>query len=297
MAVIGLHDADRTNFPNLCLMKLSSAYKAAGFDVSWYDPGLPPEHYSKVVSAKIFTFTTNPDTLPESNVIFGGYGYADGVHKLPDRVEHSCPDYSLYGLNYSLGFLTRGCIRKCSHCFVPLREGAMRRGSSIEEFVRHKDVVLMDNNVLGSDYGIEQLDRIIELGLRVDFNQGIDARLIDDSVARRLGKVRWLHPVRMACDSDGQVEAVLKATKLLRWHNCTPSRYFCYVLVTDVASAVERIKELKGAYIDPFAQPYIDMAGTPATIQQKQLARWCNHKAAFKKCTFEEYVAERGDRV
>ena len=129
------------------------------------------------------------------------------------------------------------------------------------------------------------------LELRVDFNQGLDARLIDDAMAKCLSKLKWLHPLRLACDTAGQVESIRKAVELLRWNNVTPSQYFCYVLVKDVDDAVERVRTLKGLYVYPFAQPYRDRKGTEPSIEQKAFARWCNRREAFRSCTWEEYKA------
>ena len=61
----------------------------------------------------------------------------------------------------------------------------------IEEIAvnNRKNIILMDNNVLASEYGLQQIEKIIRLKLRVDFNQGLDARLVTDEVARLLAKV------------------------------------------------------------------------------------------------------------
>ena len=36
----------------------------------------------------------------------------------------------------------------------------------------------MDNNVVASDWGLSQIEKIINLKVKVDFNQGIDCRII-----------------------------------------------------------------------------------------------------------------------
>lgn len=282
---VGLHTADGTKFPNLALMKLSSWYKSRGDYVEWYNV---EGEYDLVYSSKVFTFSPEPK-IDHPVVICGGSGYGTGL-ELPQEVEHSCPDYDLYPTDYSLGFLTRGCNRKCKHCFVPDSEGMIRAHTDIEEFARHRDVVLMDNNVLAHPHGISQIEKIIELDLKVDFNQGIDARLIDDSVAKLLGKVKWLNPVRLACDHKSQVPSIAKAVELLRWHNVTPRRYFCYVLVEDLEDAIERVKFLKALNVDPFAQPFRDKDNNEPLKILKKFARWVNHKAEYNSRTWDEYL-------
>ena len=180
----------------------------------------------------------------------------------------------------------------CSWCIVPDKEGDIRAHADVEEFLHCDRVVLMDNNILAHSHGIEQIEKMGRLNLKVDFNQGLDARLIDDSVAKRLSKLKWLSPLRLSCDHKGQMSSVRKAVEILRWHNVTPVRYFCYVLVRDVDDAVERVKFLKGINVDPFAQPYIDTIGSKPSWRQRMFSRWVNHKAEFKSRTWDDYSAQ-----
>ena len=182
---IGLHNADNGRYPNLALMKLSAYHKAKGNDVEIFFPLM---RYDIVYSSKVFTFT--PDEITPTMTIKGGTGYGS-INPLQDEIEHACPDYDLYGLDYSMGFLTRGCNRKCEWCVVPEKEGQAHEHADIEEFLRHGEVVLMDNNVLQVDHGIRQIEKISQLGVKVDFNQGLDSRLIDDTTAKLLSTVKW----------------------------------------------------------------------------------------------------------
>jgi hypothetical protein len=144
---------------------------------------------------------------------------------------------------------------------------------------------------LAHEHGIHEIEKISKMGIKVDFCQGLDARLIDDSIAKLLSKVSWDPTIRLACDSHAMIEPVRKAVELLRWHNARPTRYMVYVLIKDTQEALERIRFLKGMDLDPHAQPYRDLDGTEPTQEQKDLARWCDMKAVYKKCTWEEYKA------
>lgn len=286
---IGLHDSDSHNFPNLVLMKLSAYHKKKGDVVEKFIP-MFSFNYDKIYSSKIFTFTSEDTYLPDDDrVVKGGTGYKTNLI-LDEEMEHIMPDYHLYGLDYSVGFLTRGCIRNCDWCIVPRKEGKIHKHADITEFLAHKQAIIMDNNVLAYDFGIDQLGKIANLGIKVDFNQGLDARLIDIFIARKLSKIKWLAPIRLACDQKSQMPVIEKAVKLLRDNNCTPRHYFCYVLVNDIEDALERVEFLRSLDVSPFAQPYRDPEKNiePTSIQ-KDFSRWVNYKPAFNSCTWKDY--------
>ncbi len=242
----------------------------------------------------MFTFTKTNMYLPEKT-LKGGTGYSLSS-SLPDGIEHIFPDYTLYPQkNFALGFLTRGCPNKCKWCIVPEKEGKIRAHTNFEEFAR-KDtphIIFMDNNVLAGEHGKKEIERLAKSDYKVDFNQGLDARIIadDDAIAKRLAKLKWFKPLRLACDTLSQMSAVERAVKKLRNHGCKPKQYFCYVLVReDIEDALERILFLKKLKVDPFAQPYRDLEGkTEPVKEQKDFARWVNHKAVFNTVPWEAY--------
>lgn len=297
--VIGLFDYEKTNYPNLALMKLSAWHKERGDTVKlWQGPLSQP--YDKIYASKVFTWTKENKYLPK-NTKNGGTGFIntkDIKNVLSDSIEHTCPDYSLYpNIKASYGFLTRGCPNKCSWCFVPKKEGTIKKHADIEEFTRHKDVVLMDNNVLAHPWGIQQIEKIIKMGLKIDFNQGMDAKRIDKGIAKLLSKVKWISKIRLACDTNSDIEPIKKAIELLRWYDTSPRNYFVYLLVQDIESALERVKFLKGMYTTPFAQPYRDQKGSKPSRIQKDFARWVNRHEIFFNCTWDEYKRKLGYRI
>lgn len=293
MSLIALHDSDYTGFPNYALMKLSAYHKAQGDHVEWW---IPMVKYDRVYSSKIFTFSPEDPMLPPDTIKGGtGYGILD---ELSPEVDAVFPDYSLYpDCDHAIGFLTRGCIRKCPWCIVPKKEGAIRAYRSWREVKRPdcRDIVFMDNNVLASEWGLEQMEDMIGENVRIDFNQGMDARLITPEVAEIIGKLKWIRSVRMSCDTDAMLDTVLDKIDLLKQHGTKPYKVFVYLLVQDIASAEKRAVALRNAGVDVFAQPYRDFENSvEPTRQMKDLARWVNHKAIFNSVdSFADYKKHR----
>lgn len=287
--LIGLHDSDNTGFPNYALMKISSWHKERGDIVEWWNPMLK---YDRVYSSKIFTFTQESLYLPQ-DTIKGGTGY--GIYdSLPDEIDAMFPDYSIYpNVNYAIGYLTRGCIRKCPWCVVPKKEGLIRPYRTWREIKRpdSKDIVFMDNNVLASNHGVEQMQDMIGQDVRIDFNQGLDARLITTEIAEILGKLKWIRFIRTACDTDDMLDIVIEKAKMLERFGVKPWRMFVYVLVKDITSAERRVLALRDAGMNMFAQPYRDFENkTEPPEEMKSFARWVNNKAVFNSAkTFAQY--------
>ncbi|MDR0692558.1 MAG: radical SAM protein [Prevotellaceae bacterium] len=299
---IGLIDVDGHNFPNLALMKILAYHKLREDVVEWVNYF---ERYDKVYISKVFTFTPDICTTIQADAVeFGGSGY-DITKKLPAEIDNHQPDYSLYPISKwydgktAYGFLTRGCIRHCPWCIVPQKEGTVKPYTDIEEILQgRKQAILMDNNILAAgEYGMAQLEKIAKTGCRVDFNQGLDARLIvsNPAIQKLLAKIKWLNPLRMACDTPAMMDTVAQAAELLRGAGLKPSRLFAYVLLTDLQGSYDRINFLQDLDIMPFAQPYRDFTPKQVIPQwQLDMARWANDKAILRSCDFKEYRPRKG---
>jgi len=283
----GLIDVDGHNFPNLALMKIAGYHKSHGDTVEWCNPY---KRYDTVYQSKVFTFTPDCNlTVWSDEILKGGTGYGMYDELFCDGSE---PDYSMYPqYPHAYGFLTRGCIRHCPWCIVPKKEGNIRAYRDIKTVLQNKkSAILMDNNVLASEHGITQLERIAEIGCKVDFNQGLDSRLVTDDIAKLLSKIKWIRYIRTACDSQAAVEPLLKAVEKLNKFGVKNYRIFVYLLVKDVTDANERAKILKRLGMNPFAQPYRNYEqNTLPTAEQKRFARYVNHKAIFKSIEWEDY--------
>lgn len=284
--IIHLYDCDQTGFPNLALLKLSAHHKEQGHTVVWNQPLFGGDLN---FSSRVFTWHEN--FLPDYYV---KGGWTESTETLPDNIEHICPDYE--GMDYSMGFLSRGCIRHCSFCVVPDTEGDIRPHSEPEEFIRHKKAVLLDNNWLASPRWESDFEWLKKNSIKCDFNQGLDARLVDDGVAKRLAVLKFDPYIRFACDSQQQVKPLKRAINLLHRNGMPPSRgVFVYTLLTDdLEESYDRIMQISGMgkRIFPFAMPYRDTEGK-VSRESADLARWVNHRATFRKVGLEAYQGPR----
>ncbi len=291
---IALVDVDGHHFPNLALMKLSAWHKANGDSVKLYDPLF--SRPDRIYASKVFSFT--PDFLDyaagDPEPIRGGTGYNPDV-KLPEDIERMTPDYSLYPeWTSAVGFLTRGCIRNCPWCIVPKKEGLLQEVDDIERVATgRKEVVLLDNNFLAADkeFVREQLEKAARLRLKIDFNQGLDARLVTPENARLLAACRWIRYIRFSCDTVAMIEPIRRAVSLIREAGCK-REIFCYMLVQDIADSETRLRAMVDLNVIPFAQPYRDFTGdsTP-TAEQRKFASFVNVKGGklCRKMSFKEY--------
>lgn len=295
---IGLLDIDGHNFPNLALMKLSAWHKQQEDEVSWYT-GI--EHYDKVYLSKVFTFSTDDlRVIQADEIVKGGSGYKMFDQWLPEEIEHICPDYSLYPMYpNAYGFLTRGCVNKCPFCIVPRKEGAIRPHADITEFIdNRKSAILMDNNAIASDWGLQQIEKIASMKIKIDFNQGIDCRIIakDKSIAKLLSRIHWQTYLRMAYDNSEITEEVTTAIAYLKEAGLPSYKLFFYILVKEgqIKDAEKRALYLDSLGCKPFAMPYRDLDNNiPPSNEQRKFANWVNQKRAFKSCKFENFELQK----
>lgn len=294
---IGLIDVDSLHFPNLALMKIAAWHKQQGDSVEWVNY---LQAYDRVYKSKIFTFTPDDcNSLNTSEIIRGGTGY-NLYNELPPSIDAISPDYSIYPqYPHAYGFTTRGCPNTCKWCIVPVKEGYIRPYKEVESIIAgRKSLILMDNNILSIEHGIKQLEKLTRLKVKVDINQGLDARIIarDTHIAKILSKIHWLRYIRLACDTSSQLPHIIRAIHQLRHNGILPYRIFCYCLVTtDIQDAHYRITQLMKLGIVPFAQPYRDFTRYNHTTQaQKDLAHWCNRKHICNSTTFPDFQPRKG---
>lgn len=132
----------------------------------------------------------------------------------------------------SILFSSRGCIRNCPFCVVPKLEGTIRSViTDVENYIYpgHKKIILWDNNFLASPDWKVVIKKLKDLNMKVDFNQGLDARLIDEEKAGMLAELK-LTLLRLAYDDSHEKIAVRKAIDLLSDHGILRRKILLYTL-------------------------------------------------------------------
>ena len=195
--------------------------------------------------------------------------------------------------DYIVGFLTRGCVRHCPWCVVPRKEGEIKVANDIRDIAHDgKDVVLLDNNFLAADelFVADQLTCIARQKIRIDFNQGLAARLVSPEYAKLLAACIRIRFIRFSCDKSAMTEPIRRAVSLIRETGCK-REIFCYMLVQDVQEAEQRLHALVDLGVTPFAQPYRDFTNGDTSKEQRDFARFANVKGGklCLKMKFKDY--------
>lgn len=291
---------------NLALSKLATYHRSKN-DVVGRNMSNPDRvYYSAIFSwtAEKFFGKNQSQTPIGAKGIVGGYPFNDA--KLPEEAEHLMPAYDLWDVDYSLGYTSRGCIRKCGFCIVPKKEGAIRDYESITRFHHpdHKKIILLDNNFFASPKWRDNLSYIHENSLKVNFNQGFDLRLMTEEIAKLLKdthctnhgfKARAYHTAFDSLKDERQIRTGLEhmLDAGIRSGNIT-----VFVLVgynTTDAEDMKRCSILWDEYgVHPFVMKYNRRRDNEFL---NQLARWANRPAARRNHTFDEYCMHRIGRT
>lgn len=293
---IGLLDVDSYHFPNLPLMKLSSYHKAQGDTVEWWSE---TGSYDRVYMSKVFdeTYTSDiPEPVNAAEIVKGGTGY--GLeNRLPDEIEHTYPDYSLYPKltkDTAYGFLTRGCCRGCSFCIVSAKEGRQsRKVADLSEFWSgQKHIKLLDPNLLACPDHPALLEQLAASSAYVDFTQGLDARLLTPDNIALLNRVRKSN-IHFAWDYMSESQEVLEGLNLYakltnkKLHGNYGTVYCLTNYGTTMEENLHRVEVLDRMGYNPYIMIY-DKPHAPHEL--RQLQRWCNSIRIRKMVPkFEDY--------
>lgn len=311
-----------SKFPPIGLLKISAFHKGQGDSTELVKfnkktDSLPAKNPDKIYVTSLFTWTWRDvwdavhfyrKKYPDVPVILGGIyasllpdhaklsGATSLFHGICQEVESLLPDYSIAperdGKKWdgSIIFSSRGCHNRCKFCAVPTLEGKMNsERNSILPYIEpeYSRVIFFDNNFLANRYSGAIFDELVELDKKVDFNQGLDAKLITEQNAKRIADLKLDDSIRLAYDSIDRKKYVLKAIERLIDAGIKKRDIFVYALFNYIDTPEDffsRVKDILNSgvvcypmrYEPTFAiekNYYISPNWTPHQVQMVQQAR------------------------
>lgn len=284
--------------------------------------------YDKIYISKVFTDTEiDIDFLQLSIVEYGGTGFFyDKAPKLPYEVEHHMPDYHLYDewvqqrldeggnrndfkyyLDYSIGFVTRGCFRQCQFC-VNKNYKKVEVHSPLDEFVDYsrKKICLLDDNFFGCHGWKDILSQLQATGKPFQFKQGLDERLLTDEKCEMLFKSKYDGDYIFAFDNVADYELIERKLQLLRKYTDKYPKFYVFCgfdredkwgdefWKQDIFDMFKRIELLMKYHCLPYIMRCNRYLESPYQGVYKTVAAWCNQPSFFKKKSLREFGLASG---
>lgn len=331
---VAIVDADligrkRHRFPNLVCMKLSSYYKSRAEVVLKTDYN-DLHTFDKVFISKVFTDTPiNSAILALPNVEYGGTGFFyDKAPKLSHEIEHCMPDYHLYDeyvnrqieqgkkrsefkyyLDYSIGFLTRGCFRQCAFC-VNKNYKRVQEHSPLSEFYdpTRKKICLLDDNFLGCPNWKTLLLELQETNKPFQFKQGLDERILTAEKCEQLFRSKYDGDYIFAFDNVADYNLIKAKLDLIRQYTDKVLKFYTFCgfdrcdnwdddfWKSDLYDLFKRIDLLMQYHCLPYVMRFNRYTESPYKGIYITLARWCNQPNFFKKLSLREFCKKDQER-
>jgi hypothetical protein len=308
-----LVDVDST-IPNIALMRLSTYWKRSGYEVtllklaiSIYDKpksiAVDTQGYSAVYVSTIFKGTidnvTFANVASDTYLDIGGTGSGDISKRLPKLIEDCNCDYSIYpDCDTSVGFISRGCIRNCEFCIVREKEGALVQVAEPHDIIRHHKVKFLDNNFLALPNHIGLLHDLVEMQeTRMQFNQGLDIRLVTEENAELLSKLNYMGEYIFAFDSVSLQPIV--ETKLAILKKYIPKDWrikffiYCHPKLSIPDDVYHRILWCKEHKVLPYFMRHQDCWQSENVRTYNDFSAWCNQPGIFKHHTYDQFCLKR----
>lgn len=268
--------------------------------------------------------------LKQKNITYGGTGFFyENATPLQNEIEHIMPDYHLYDkwvneqlssgkkkdefkyyLDYSIGFLTRGCFRKCQFCVNRNKQKCVE-ASPIEEFLddSRPKICLQDDNFFAYPEWKRLIYDLKTTGKRFQFKQGLDERLLTQEKIEELFSCKTDGDLIFAFDNieDREIiEEKLRMIRLLYPNSKKTIKFYTFVgcdrkgiydekfWKQDIIDCFKRIEILMNYKCIPYITRFEKYEESPFRGMYVNLARWCNQPSFFKKKSFREFCIANG---
>lgn len=243
------------------------------------------------------------------------YHLYDDFIGIMETIKRSPAYYKDYK-EYSIGFLTRGCFRRCPFCVNKLEQKAMPY-SNLNDFLdnevdettgrlKRPYIYLWDDNFLASPHWEKMLDELIATKRPFQFRQGLDERLLAQSkrgedMAKKLAKANYHGDFIFAFDNWSDRKLIVKALKI--WKHYCPKKETKFYLFCgfqqsangykkfqqDIAEIFMRVSVLMRYGCLPYIMRHEDYKKAPIPNIYVQIARWCNQPGFFRNLSFWQF--------
>lgn len=243
------------------------------------------------------------------------YHLYDDFISIMETIKRSPAYYKDYK-EYSIGFLTRGCFRRCPFCVNKLEQKAMPY-SNLNDFLdnevdettgrlKRPYIYLWDDNFLASPHWEKMLDELIATKRPFQFRQGLDERLLAQSkrgedMAKKLAKANYHGDFIFAFDNWSDRKLIVKALKI--WKHYCPKKETKFYLFCgfqqsangykkfqqDIAEIFMRVNVLMRYGCLPYIMRHEDYKKAPIPNIYVQIARWCNQPGFFRNLSFWQF--------
>lgn len=253
--------------------------------------------YDKVFVSNIFDINKDRVTVTNCNdVQFGGIGSNNPHLQLPCEIEMTDP-YYFPDEDTSHGFITRGCIRNCWFCKVPKYEGKLKEYNSIESIVKHKKVKFYDNNILAYPDHMKVFQWCLDHpDIKVEFNQGLDFRLVNDENLEALSRLNYMGEYIFAFDEPKYMPLLEKKVALIKKYIPKPWKlkfYIYYHPSMDLKQLFDRVEWCRQHECLPYVMRDTACWNSPIKNFMIDYTAYCNQPSFFKNMTFEEFLVKR----
>jgi len=238
--------------PNIALMRLAAHHRSLGDEIELrragnaaaLERGLFDRHdltYASLIFERTRPLAERLLAIDPAAIV-GGTGWDVTSSLEAAGISTTVQDYSIYPrFRQSIGFTQRGCRLKCSFCVVPKKEGAVREVQTIGEVWRGnpwpREVLLLDNDFFGQPSWPRRIEEIRTGGFRVSFNQGINARMLNDETAAAVASVDYRDDsmrerrIYTAWDNRRDEKRLFAGLEALVKHGVRPRHIMVYILV------------------------------------------------------------------